>query len=46
MTFETWLKIAFIAYVAFLLFGAPCLAQKQANSTLAKWSREDAESNR
>jgi len=43
MTFETGMKLAFILYVAFLLFGAPWLAEKQAKATLAKWAREDAQ---
>lgn len=43
MTFDNWMALACLAYVLFLLFGAPWLAEKQAAATLAKWDREDAE---
>ncbi|QQO90259.1 hypothetical protein pEaSNUABM5_00117 [Erwinia phage pEa_SNUABM_5] len=46
MTADNWIAVAFLVYVGFLLFGAPWLAQKQANQTLAKWAREDAEADR
>lgn len=41
MSAENWIGLFFLLYVLFLLFGAPYLAKKQAEATLAAWDREN-----